>query len=148
MYVIPFYLSLFPSFTPFIFFICSCHFFHSFQIFIQTFSLLIYLLVILGYRKKNLYLAQKYVLGIFVCRHYLFQEQFFGEWNSKKTVSSEKQMMSKDKINNMHIFSCNIEAIVVIILWIFCKLCGKVFMNSLLYAAWDVFFFLVHPDTT
>ena len=46
---------------------------------------------------NNLYFVQKYVLIIFVCRHYLFQEQFFGEWNSRKTVSSEKQIKSKDK---------------------------------------------------
>ena len=133
-------LSFLPSLLLFFLFVHAIfftHFKYSSKLFHFLFTNWLYLVIL----KNNLYLAQKYVLGIFVCRHYLFQEQFFGEWNSRKTVSSEKQMMSKDKINNMHIFSCNIEAIVFVILWIFCKLCGKVFMNSLLYTAWDVFFF-------
>ena len=46
--------------------------------------------------------------------------------------------MSEEKYAS--IFSRKVEAIVFIILQIFCKGSEKMFTNSLLYTAWDVFF--------
>ena len=63
------------------------------------------------YINNSLCLAWKYS-GIFVHRHYL-----------TKTVSFEEQIMSKD--NYMSMFLCKIEAIVFIILQIFCNVSEK-----------------------
>lgn len=131
-------LSFLPSLLLFFFLFVHAIFFTRFKYSSKLFHFLFTNWLYLVILKNNLYLAQKYVLGIFVCRHYLFQEGKL--WALRNRWCP--------RINNMHIFSCNIEAIVFVILWIFCKLCGKVFMNSLLYTAWDVFFFLVHLDTT
>ena len=57
---------------------------------------------------------------------------------SQKTVSFEEQMMPKDKYAN--IFLWKIEAIVFISLQIFHNTCEKMFINSLLFAAWDILF--------
>ena len=55
---------------------------------------------------------------------------------SMRTVS--RNILSKEKYTS--IFSRKVEAIVFIILQIFCKGSEKMFTNSLLYTAWDVFF--------
>ena len=53
-------------------------------------------------------------------------------------MSFEEVIMPKDK--HLHKFWRKIEAIVFIILQIFCRAREKSFTNSLLYSAWDVFF--------
>ena len=55
-----------------------------------------------------------------------------------KTVSFEEQIMSKDKFTS--IFSRQMEAIVFITLQIFYNTREKVFTNSLLFAAWNIYF--------
>ena len=66
---------------------------------------------------NNLHLAQKYA-RIFVRGHYLFREaNSFRERSSRKTVSFEEQIMSKDKYPS--IFSPQMKTIVFIILQIF-----------------------------
>ena len=50
-----------------------------------------------GYINNSLHLARKYA-GIFVRGHYLFREaNSFPKRSSRKTVSFEEQIMSKDK---------------------------------------------------
>jgi len=66
---------------------------------------------------SSLHLAWKYA-RIFVCGHYLFQlANIFRERSSRKAVSYEEQLMSKDKCPS--IFSPQMEAVVFIILQIF-----------------------------
>ena len=66
---------------------------------------------------NSLHLARKYA-RIFVRGHYLFRvANSFRERSSRKTVSYEEQIMSKDKYPS--IFSPQMEAIVFIILQIF-----------------------------
>ena len=55
----------------------------------------------------------------------------FWEQRSRETVSFEEQVMSKDKYTSM--FSCKIEAIVLIILQIFCNAREEMFMNKQIY---------------
>ena len=64
---------------------------------------------------NSLRLARTYA-QIFVRRHYLFREVniFFGERSSRKTLNFEEQIMSKDIYPR--ICSCQMEAIVLIIL--------------------------------
>ena len=62
-------------------------------------------------------MGRKYV-QIFVCGNYLFREaNSFPRARPEKTVSSEEEMMSKGKYPS--VLSCQIEAIVFIILQIF-----------------------------
>ena len=61
--------------------------------------------------------------------------------STMQTVSFKKQILSKDKY--MSIFSHKIEAIVFIILQIFCNTHLKIFTNSSLFASWDVFSLLL-----
>ena len=69
------------------------------------------------YINNSLHLARKYA-RIFVRGHYLFRvANSFRERSSRKTVSYEEQIMSKDKYPS--IFSPQMEAIVFIILQIF-----------------------------
>ena len=56
-----------------------------------------------------------------------------------KTVSFEEHIMSKDKYTS--IFSRQVEAIVFITLQIFYNTREKVFTNSLLFAAWNMYIF-------
>ena len=55
----------------------------------------------------------------------------FWEQRSRETVSFEEQVMSKDKYTSM--FSCKIEAIVLIILQIFWNAREEMFMNKQIY---------------
>ena len=68
------------------------------------------------YINNSRHLARKYA-RIFVREHYLFRETVFRERSSRKTVSYEKQIMSKDKYPS--IFSPQMATIVFIILQIF-----------------------------
>ena len=63
----------------------------------------------------------------------------------RKTKSFQEQMMSKDKCQ--FIFSNKIEAIVFIILQRFCNAREKMLTNSLPYAAWVVFFWVISGTT-
>ena len=62
----------------------------------------------MGYINNSLHLARKYA-RIFVRGHYLFREAKI-ERSSRKTVSYEEQIMSKDKYRS--VFSRQMEAIV------------------------------------
>ena len=82
----------------------------SFEVFLEVLEGMLYI-------NNSRHLAWKYA-RIFVRRHYLFREaNSFRERSSKKTVSYEEQIMSKDKYPS--IFSPQMEAIVFIILQIF-----------------------------
>ena len=64
----------------------------------------------MGNINKSLHLARKYA-RMFVRRHYLFREAtVFQEGSSRKSVSYDKKIISKDKYPN--IFSPQMEAIV------------------------------------
>ena len=65
-------------------------------------------------------------------------QTFFRERSSGKTVSLEKHIKSKEKYTC--IFSRKTDAILFIILQIFCNTWEKMFANSLLFAAWEEFF--------
>ena len=71
-----------------------------------------------GYKNNSLHLARKFA-RIFVLGHYLFRVPniFLRASGSRKTVSYEEQIMSKDKYPS--VFSPQMEVIVFIILQIF-----------------------------
>ena len=95
-----------------------------------------------SYINKSLYLAQKYVQILNICAYFCGQIlSAYTICSKMQTVSFKEQIMSKDKY--MSIFSHKIEAIVFIILQIFCNTHLKIFTNSSLFASWDVFSLLL-----
>ena len=65
--------------------------------------------------------------------------------SARKTVSLKDQIMSINKFES--IFLRKIEAIVFIISQLFCRTRKKLVKNRLLFAAWDVSFFVSSGST-
>ena len=74
----------------------------------------------------QLHLVQGYLSADIICSE---MQTVFREWSSRKTVSFEEQIMSKDKYWSIH-FS-QMEAIVFIILQIF-------FLNAHSFENWGI----------
>ena len=74
------------------------------------------------------------VMGSFPWTLYVARCGRFSESEARGKLIFEKQKKSKDKYTT--VFSCGIEAIVLIILQLFCNAREKLCTNT----AWDVFF--------
>ena len=84
----------------------------------------------------------KYLSADIICSK---MQTVFWEQSSRKTVNFEEQRMSKEKY--LEIIWHKIEAIAFIVLQVFQNVCEKMFMNSLLYIAWDIFFWVFYGTT-
>ena len=77
----------------------------------------------------------KYLSADIICSK---MQTVFWEQSSRKTVNFVEQRMSKEKY--LEIIWHKIEAICLLSFKYFKMYMKKMFMNSLLYIAWDIFF--------
>ena len=76
--------------------------------------------------------------------HVLFQKLSGAKFEERNKLMIRKEVIFKEQImsvaNYKSIFSRKLEVRVFLILQIFCNAREKMFTNSLLFSAWDVFF--------